>query len=1148
MSTSSNVVGNVFDSSVTASADGSVTIEGDLTVEGTTTSIDTVNLTVEDKLIELAHGTAGAPSGDAGIIIERGSSTNASLIWDESADEWVISTTSATGASSGDLTLTDANLRLADVTVSGGDVGFGNGQNATVSVAATAHGAAGKNVTLTAGPTTAGTTNNIAGGSVTIQGGQGKGSGAGGDIIFQTANASGSGSSLNALATALTISDDKSATFEDNVVVKGNIALDDGGSLTEAGGTTAFTFDGSGNVTKIGQDSMTSGDVLTWDGAKFVGEVPTVGDITAVTAGDGLTGGGNSGAVSLAVGAGTGIDVAADAISVDVSDFMANGSDNRVITATGADAMNAEANLSFDGSTLAVTGALTTTTTATVGTDLTVSGGDATFGTAGNTTATTISTIVNTGTTVGKALTIAAGSTTTGSNNLNGGDLVLASGSGDGTGTSSIQFKTKVSGTDVAAERMRIHTDGNVGIGTSAPGNLIHAAGADAYLLLQNTTAEHSEGGAETRVLFGDHSGAGLAMIEGSHSGTSDDTKGKFVVATHNGSAITPALTIDDTQKSTFAGIVDIDGAVTIDPGSSSGTGVTLTHTDVDALAMSVVASNTTADVLSVTANALTSGKVLSAQTSAATGLFLDQNYTLTTASTIVGLDIDFDKTGASTSNNTMIGINLDMDNTTPTGGTNSMTGIKVTPTCTQVSGTGGTFNIKGMEVVATGSDAPEGSTVRALELTATGGDYNQGILINTDDANGWDMKIVSSADAADFCTIAVAANGATTLTTTDGGGTNADLTFAVNGSIDMDSADNVTIDAADEIVVTTTSADGHIALVSAHTAGVALHIDADANAGSIVDIDAGILDIDVTGAATIDAASLTVTTDTATFTSANSTDPVVQIKNTTNDANGARLQFVKDKGAAGAANDIAGIIEFIADDANQDQVLFGAIASAVDVHTNGQESGKITLDVASHDGELNTGLTVVGGAAEDEVNVTLGNGAGSIVDVEGMLGVGDTAPKVSLNVMNDYHTVTFENQLADGQGGGQILRFGSDATLVLGGLYYLKSDGVWTGVNANAVATGATQLLGISMGTDAQVGGLLLNGFVRIPATEILNLPGSGVVEGLPLYLSTTAAHLDFTAPSGGGDFVRIAGYAIDDDSSAVLVYFNPDSTHVEL
>ena len=42
---------------------------------------------------------------------------------------------------------------------------------------------------------------------------------------------------------------------------------------------------------------------------------------------------------------------AIDAITVDVSDFMTNGTDNYVLTATGTDAMNAEANLTFDGST-----------------------------------------------------------------------------------------------------------------------------------------------------------------------------------------------------------------------------------------------------------------------------------------------------------------------------------------------------------------------------------------------------------------------------------------------------------------------------------------------------------------------------------------------------------------------------------------------------------------------------------------------------------------------------------------------------------------------------------------------------------------------------------------------------------------------------
>jgi hypothetical protein len=49
--------------------------------------------------------------------------------------------------------------------------------------------------------------------------------------------------------------------------------------------------------------------------------------------------------------------------------------------------------------------------------------------------------------------------------------------------------------------------------------------------------------------------------------------------------------------------------------------------------------------------------------------------------------------------------------------------------------------------------------------------------------------------------------------------------------------------------------------------------------------------------------------------------EPVVEIKNTTNDADGAILKFVKDKGAAGAANDVNGLIQFFGDDANQDQV-----------------------------------------------------------------------------------------------------------------------------------------------------------------------------------------------------------------------------------
>ena len=71
------------------------------------------------------------------------------------------------------------------------------------------------------------------------------------------------------------------------------------------------------------------------------------GDITSVVAGSGLTGGGTTDAVTLNVGAGTGIDVATDAISVDVSDFMSNGSAHRVLTSSGTDAILAQTHLTF---------------------------------------------------------------------------------------------------------------------------------------------------------------------------------------------------------------------------------------------------------------------------------------------------------------------------------------------------------------------------------------------------------------------------------------------------------------------------------------------------------------------------------------------------------------------------------------------------------------------------------------------------------------------------------------------------------------------------------------------------------------------------------------------------------------------------------
>ena len=71
-----------------------------------------------------------------------------------------------------------------------------------------------------------------------------------------------------------------------------------------------------------------------------------------------------------------------------------------------------------------------------------------------------------------------------------------------------------------------------------------------------------------------------------------------------------------------------------------------------------------------------------------------------------------------------------------------------------------------------------------------------------------------------------------------------------------MDAADNITITAADDVGLVTSSADGEIVLQSAHTAGRAIFIDGNAAAGSIVDIDAGVLTLDSDASTAITAAT----------------------------------------------------------------------------------------------------------------------------------------------------------------------------------------------------------------------------------------------------------------------------------------------------
>jgi len=115
---SSNYWSNAYMQSINTTSNvavgGNLTVTGNLTVNGSTTTVNTANTVVADSLIELGNGTSGSPVNDAGIVIERGTSSNAFIGWDESLDKFVVGTGSFTGASTGNLSITTGTL-LANI-------------------------------------------------------------------------------------------------------------------------------------------------------------------------------------------------------------------------------------------------------------------------------------------------------------------------------------------------------------------------------------------------------------------------------------------------------------------------------------------------------------------------------------------------------------------------------------------------------------------------------------------------------------------------------------------------------------------------------------------------------------------------------------------------------------------------------------------------------------------------------------------------------------------------------------------------------------------------------------------------------------------------------------------------------------------------
>jgi len=169
------------------------------------------------------------------------------------------------------------------------------------------------------------------------------------------------------------------------------------------------------------------------------------------------------------------------------------------------------------------------------------------------------------------------------------------------------------------------------------------------------------------------------------------------------------------------------------------------------------------------------------------------------------------------------------------------------------------------------------------------------------------------------------------------------------------------------------------------------------------------------------------------------------------------------------------------------------------------------------------------------------------------------TMPITALDEVTDFGVQSSQGDamalVADGQGGGEIIRLGVfDSGVNTKGMIISLYQTTWYTADANdSTAIGGANAPGnmLAIALDVDGGGdeglVLLRGFIRVPSTLMNNYSATSDV-GKPVFISTTAGEYDLTIPSTSADKVRIVGYLMDTDGTDFLIYFCPDNTWVEI
>jgi hypothetical protein len=221
--------------------------------------------------------------------------------------------------------------------------------------------------------------------------------------------------------------------------------------------------------------------------------------------------------------------------------------------------------------------------------------------------------------------------------------------------------------------------------------------------------------------------------------------------------------------------------------------------------------------------------------------------------------------------------------------------------------------------------------------------------------------------------------------------------------------------------------------------------------------------------------ANLTFDGSNLSITSATEAEPVLTLKTTHTTVNkSGELQFLKDA-ADTEDNERLGLISFYGEDEGNNNTKFAHIQGKIAESDDGAEGGKLEFAIASHDAGMVPGLTLKDGDANDEVDVTIANGAASITTVAGSLTMGSTAAMDNdglLTVANQTG-ITGTGTITSGtwNSAGTITTASQPNFTTLGGVTSLGTAGATTNIAAgdltmyNPVADGNPT---ISLGSSA--------------------------------------------------------------------------------